>query len=73
MVIKLTPCLVVCLAIMTGIKGDTIMRMENEENFMEKMIMKDVTNLLEDIPQLRMKRDTVCQPLKKESKNCIDE
>jgi len=49
------------------------MRVPGEENYMEKMIMKDFTNLLEDIPQLRMKRDTECISLIDEMSSCIDE
>merc|ERR1719508_48830 len=64
-------CLIVWLAIMAGIQGDTIMRVQGEANYMEKMILKDLTNLLEDIPQLRMKRDTVCDSLQNEMMTCI--
>merc|ERR1711892_490641 len=76
MIIKLTPCLAVCVALMTCIQGDTIKRLEREENYMEKMIMKDVTtvtNLLEDIPQMRMKRDTTCQSILTKSNKCIED
>ena len=73
MLMKLIPCIVLCLAITTGIHGDPIQRMEREENYMEKMIMKDLTNLLEDIPQFRMKRDTVCESLTNEMMTCIHE
>eukprot|EP00092_Neocalanus_flemingeri_P023700 GFUD01025704.1.p1 GENE.GFUD01025704.1~~GFUD01025704.1.p1 ORF type:complete len:201 (-),score=33.56 GFUD01025704.1:29-631(-) len=51
---KLT--LVVCLAIMAGIWGDTSMRMEREENFLERMNTKVLTKF-KDVQFSRMKRD----------------
>jgi len=70
---KLTPCLVVGLAIMTGIQGNTIMGMEGEENYMEKKIMNDLTHLLEDIPHFRVKRSSQCVSLQKESTKCMED
>merc|ERR1711892_97605 len=72
-IMKLTPCLVVGLAIMTGIQGNTIMGMEGEENYMEKKIMNDLTHLLEDIPHFRMKRSSRCVSLQKESTKCVED
>ena len=70
---KLTPCLVVGLAIMTGIQGNTIMGMEGEENYIERKIMNDLTHLLEDIPHFRVKRSSQCVSLQKESTKCVEE
>merc|ERR1712106_464943 len=70
---KLTPCIVVGLAIMTGIQGDTIMGMEGEENYMEKKIMNDLTHLLKDIPNFRVKRSSQCVSLQKESTKCMED
>ena len=83
-IMKLTPCLVVGLAIMTGIQGNTIMGMEGEENYMEKKIMNDLIHLLEDIPHSRMKRSvrgkkdlfrksSLCASLQSESTKCVEE
>merc|ERR1739838_857881 len=68
-IMKLTPCLVVGFAIMTGIQGKTIMGMEGEENYMEKKI----THLLEDIPNFRVKRSSQCVSLQKESTKCMED
>merc|ERR1739838_747864 len=68
-IMKLTPCLVVGFAIMTGIQGKTIMGMEGEENYMEKKI----THLLEDIPNFRVKRSSRCVSLQKESTQCVED
>eukprot|EP00092_Neocalanus_flemingeri_P002518 GFUD01002694.1.p1 GENE.GFUD01002694.1~~GFUD01002694.1.p1 ORF type:complete len:196 (-),score=52.99 GFUD01002694.1:156-743(-) len=54
---KLTPCLVVCLAIMKGTQGDYIMRMEREENYMERMNAMELATLFQDSPLFRVKRD----------------
>jgi len=81
---KLTPCLVVGLAFMTGIQGETIMGMKGEENYMEKKIMNDLIRLLEDTPHSRlkrsrrggenyMKRSSLCVSLESESTKCIEE
>merc|ERR1712123_310434 len=72
-IMKLTPCLVVGLAIMTGIQGNTIMGMKGEENFMERKIMNDLTHLLEDIPHLRVKRSSYCVSLHTKSTKCIED
>eukprot|EP00092_Neocalanus_flemingeri_P019726 GFUD01021363.1.p1 GENE.GFUD01021363.1~~GFUD01021363.1.p1 ORF type:complete len:201 (-),score=48.17 GFUD01021363.1:180-782(-) len=52
---KLT--LVVCLAIMAGIWGETSMGMEREENYSERMNSKVLTKFIEDVQFFRMKRD----------------
>ena len=70
---KLTLYLVLGLAIMTGIQGNTIIGMEGEENYMEKKTLNDLTHLLEDIPHFRGKRSSQCVSLQKESTKCVEE
>merc|ERR1712106_558978 len=72
-IMKLTPCLFVGLAIITGIQGETIMGMEGEEKYMEKKSMNDLTNLLEHIPHFRVKRSSRCVSLQIESTQCIED
>ena len=57
MIMKVTTCLIVCLAIIKSIQGDTIMRMEKKENYMERMNMKNLMEMLEDTQLFRVKRD----------------